>query len=123
MAASGTGSLVFIDGVTADKSNRMNSEVFWAILSAHLDPDGNPEHHQHLVICSLSHYQHFLNIYLESVYNFWSYLADKQTDKRWQKHHLLLLVEVITCLDCMQETASFLPQTEGGCHKVSMYVK
>ncbi len=28
MAASGTGSLVFIDDVTADKSSRMNSEVF-----------------------------------------------------------------------------------------------
>ncbi len=28
MAASGTGSLVFIDAVTADKSSRMNSEVF-----------------------------------------------------------------------------------------------
>ncbi len=35
MAASGTGSLVFIDDVTADKSSRMNSEVFRAILSAH----------------------------------------------------------------------------------------
>ena len=28
MAANGTGSLVFIDDVTADKSSRMNSEVF-----------------------------------------------------------------------------------------------
>ena len=36
MAASGTGSLVFIDDITADKSNRMNSEVFRAILSAHI---------------------------------------------------------------------------------------
>ncbi len=33
MAASGTGSLVFIDDVTADKSSRMNSEVFRAILN------------------------------------------------------------------------------------------
>ena len=39
MAASGTGSLVFIDDVTADKSSRMNSEVFWAILSAHIQPN------------------------------------------------------------------------------------
>ena len=31
MAANGTGSLVFIDDVTADKSSRMNSEVFRAI--------------------------------------------------------------------------------------------
>ncbi len=38
MAASGTGSLVFIDDVTADKSSRMNSEVFRAILSAHIQP-------------------------------------------------------------------------------------
>ena len=31
MTANGTGSLVFIDDVTADKSSRMNSEVFRAI--------------------------------------------------------------------------------------------
>ena len=31
--------LVFIDDVTADKSNRMNSEVFRAILSAHIQPN------------------------------------------------------------------------------------
>ena len=39
MAANGTGSLVFIDDVTANKSNRMNSEVFRAILSAHIQPN------------------------------------------------------------------------------------
>ncbi len=36
MAANGTGSLVFIDDVTADSSSGMNSEVFKAILSAHI---------------------------------------------------------------------------------------
>lgn len=35
MAANATGSLVFIEGVTADKSSRLNSEVFLAIISAH----------------------------------------------------------------------------------------
>ncbi len=39
MAASGTGSLVFIDDVTADKSSMMNSEVFRVILSAHIQPN------------------------------------------------------------------------------------
>uniref|UniRef100_A0A8C5MV28 Transposase Tc1-like domain-containing protein n=1 Tax=Leptobrachium leishanense TaxID=445787 RepID=A0A8C5MV28_9ANUR len=39
MAANGTGSLVVIDDVTADKSRRMNSEVFRAILSAHIQPN------------------------------------------------------------------------------------
>ena len=39
MAANGTGSLVFIDDVTADKSSRMNSEVFRAIVSAHSQPN------------------------------------------------------------------------------------
>ena len=39
MAANGTGSLVFIDDVTADKSSRMNSEVFRAIISAHIQPN------------------------------------------------------------------------------------
>ncbi len=36
-----TGSLVFIDDVTADKSSRMNSEVFRAILSAHIQPNAS----------------------------------------------------------------------------------
>ncbi|KAG1932950.1 tumor necrosis factor receptor superfamily [Pimephales promelas] len=40
-AANGTGSLVFIDDVTADKSSRMNSEVFRAILSAHIQPNAS----------------------------------------------------------------------------------
>ena len=35
----GTGSLVFIDDVIADKSSRMNSEVFRAILSSHIQPN------------------------------------------------------------------------------------
>ncbi len=39
MAANGTGSLVFIDDVTADRYSRMNSEVFKAILSAHIQPN------------------------------------------------------------------------------------
>ena len=38
MAANGTGSLGFIDDVTADKISRMNSEVVRAILSAHIQP-------------------------------------------------------------------------------------
>ena len=41
MAANGTGSLVFIDDVTADKSSRMNSEVFRAILSADIQPNAS----------------------------------------------------------------------------------
>ncbi|KAG2465883.1 TCB1 transposase, partial [Polypterus senegalus] len=36
MAASGTGTLVFIDDVTQDRSSRMNSEVFRDILSAQI---------------------------------------------------------------------------------------
>ncbi len=35
----GTASLVFIGDVTADRSSRMNSEVFKAILSAHIQPN------------------------------------------------------------------------------------
>ena len=41
MAANGTGSSVFIDDVTADKSSRMNSEVFRVILSAHIQPNAS----------------------------------------------------------------------------------
>ena len=36
MSASGTGSLVFINNVTADRSSRMNSEVYRAIFSAQI---------------------------------------------------------------------------------------
>ena len=36
MAASGTGTLVFINDVTQDRSSRMNSEVFRDILSAQI---------------------------------------------------------------------------------------
>ena len=36
MAATGTGSLVFIDNVTADGSNRMNHKVYRALLSAQI---------------------------------------------------------------------------------------
>ena len=39
IAANGTGSLVFIDDVTADKSSRM--KVFRAILSAHIQPNAS----------------------------------------------------------------------------------
>ncbi|MCJ8732436.1 hypothetical protein PDJAM_G00211380 [Pangasius djambal] len=39
MAASGTGSLVFIDDVTADRSSKMNSEVYRATHSAHIQPN------------------------------------------------------------------------------------
>ena len=39
IAANGTGSLVFIDDVTADKSSMMNFEVFRVILSAQIEPN------------------------------------------------------------------------------------
>uniref|UniRef100_A0AAX7V033 Transposase Tc1-like domain-containing protein n=1 Tax=Astatotilapia calliptera TaxID=8154 RepID=A0AAX7V033_ASTCA len=41
MAASRTGSFVFIDDVTVDKSSTMNSEVFQAIKSAHIQPNAS----------------------------------------------------------------------------------
>ncbi len=37
--ANGTSSPRFIDGVTADNSSGMNSELFKAILSAHIQPN------------------------------------------------------------------------------------
>lgn len=39
MASKGTGSLVFIDDITTDKSSRMNSEVYRNILSAQIQPN------------------------------------------------------------------------------------
>ena len=39
MAANGTGSLVFVDDVTADNSSRIHSEVYRAILSAQIQPN------------------------------------------------------------------------------------
>lgn len=39
LAASGTGSLLCTDGVTADRSHRLNAEVYRPILSTHIQPD------------------------------------------------------------------------------------
>ena len=39
MAANGTGSLVFIVDVTADRSSRMNFEVYRATLSVDFQPN------------------------------------------------------------------------------------
>ena len=39
MAASGSGSLVIIDDVTADRSSRRNSKVYRSILSALIQPN------------------------------------------------------------------------------------
>ena len=44
MAANGTGSLVFIDDVTIDRSDRMNSEVYRALLSAQTQPNAEKLH-------------------------------------------------------------------------------
>lgn len=41
MASNGPGSLVFVDDVTADKSSRMNTEVFRAILSAQIQSNAS----------------------------------------------------------------------------------
>lgn len=38
MGTSETGSLAFIDNVTADRSNSMNCEGYKAILAAHVQP-------------------------------------------------------------------------------------
>lgn len=54
-----------------------------------LDPDGHPEHHQHLMSCSLSHSQHFRVISF-SVNNFLNYFADKKTK---QKHTRIAISE------------------------------
>lgn len=46
-----------------------------------------PEHHQHVIICSLAHYN-FLKMLLKSVQNFSSYyFPHKQTDKHRQLHY------------------------------------
>ena len=39
MAANETGSLVFINDVTTDKSNEMNSAVYRVMLSAQIQPN------------------------------------------------------------------------------------
>ena len=38
-AANGSGSMVFIDDVTADRSSRIISEVCWNLLSAQIKPN------------------------------------------------------------------------------------
>lgn len=50
-----------------------------------LDPDSDPDHHQNLIDCSLTHFQHTLKISCKSVHNFLSYLGYRQTDKQTNK--------------------------------------
>lgn len=50
MAASGTGSLVFIDDVTADRSRTMNSEVYRNILSAQIKPNASKLIGRHFIM-------------------------------------------------------------------------
>jgi len=47
------------------------------------------DHPQNLITGSLCHARHTLKISERSVHNFLSYLANRQTDKVWQKHYLL----------------------------------
>lgn len=39
MPFNGTGSLVFIHDGTVDRSSKLNSELYWSILSAHIEPN------------------------------------------------------------------------------------
>jgi len=48
-----------------------------------------PDHPQNLITCSCCHARHSLKISERSVHSFLSYLANRQTNKLWQKHYLL----------------------------------
>ena len=66
-----------------------------------LEPDGNPQRHQNVIICSLAHYQLFLKMLLKYVHNVWT---DKQTNKQTNKQTpSTSLVEVINETDSLAE--------------------
>jgi len=46
-----------------------------------LDPDGDPDRHQNLITWSLGHALPLQEISSKSVYNFFSYPMDRQTDQ------------------------------------------
>ena len=54
-----------------------------------LYPDGDPDRHQNLIICSLIHCQPFLKISCKSVGTFSPKVANRQTDKQRRKQNLL----------------------------------
>jgi len=55
-----------------------------------LYPDGDPDHHQSLNICSLTHWQPSPKISCRSVRKFLlKLLTDEQTNKQRRKHNLL----------------------------------
>jgi len=57
-----------------------------------LHPDGDLDHRQNLIICSLAHYQHSLQISYESVPKFLRKVANRQTD---DDENIASLMEVI----------------------------
>ena len=79
MAANGTGSLVFIDDVTADKSSRMNSEVFRAILSAHIQPSASELIGWHFTVQMDTDPMHTANEFFK---------AKKRNDMQWPSQSL-----------------------------------
>jgi len=70
-----------------------------------LYPDGDPDHHQHLTICSLAHCQPSVKISCKSVRKFLRKVANKQTvrqtDKQRRKHNLTFLGGSNNALVCM----------------------
>ena len=51
-------------------------------LKKFLDPDGDPDHSQNLIICFLSQSGHFLKNSSKSVHNFLSNVANRETNKQ-----------------------------------------
>jgi len=54
-----------------------------------LYPDGDPDRHQNLIICSLAYCQPSMKISCKSVWTFLHQVANRQTNKQRQKHILL----------------------------------
>ena len=52
-------------------------------------PDGDPDRHQNLIVCSVAHCQPSLKISCKSVWKFLRKAANRQTDKQRRKHNLL----------------------------------
>lgn len=93
----GRGAAISAWSCSSSSNISFNEKSTWSAQTSPISPhivtytqNGIAEHHQNVFICRLSHYQHFLNIILKSMYNFLNYFANsKQTDKHRQKHNLL----------------------------------
>jgi len=72
----------------------------WRIWKTIPDPDGDPDRHQNLIICSLAHCQPSLKILYKSIRTFLRKVVNRQTDRQTNNDdYITSLAEVVKIYD------------------------